>query len=503
MAASDGNIGLLNRALENLRHAWHGISGESEKVTTGLSASDAVRCSALMRDSIIATRGEVSARGQAAALGEIYLTLNSTGKQRFLMLLVQQFGVDYQAIVSEARRIVTQAETIETEALKTGEPICLEQIDIKLIRSRLEAPWMRLLTRFNALPQGVKFLVDLRTDLRSLYHENPALVALEADIARLLTSWFDVGFLELRQITWDSPAAVLEKLIAYEAVHAINDWQDMKHRLVANRRCFAYFHPRMPDEPLIFVEVALVSGIVGNVQILLDRSASPLDPHYADSALFYSITNTQPGLAGVSFGEFLIKRVVEQLALEFPNLRNFATLSPIPGFYPWLKNQLKQTDFSLPTSDSSKLRALLVKLQTEAGEKHLDILPDPDQTDQNLLCACLEIPDWQKNLQLTEVLRIPIMRLCVRYLTQTRTIEDEAEKGIQAIDRVAHFHLSNGARIEKINWQADISANGLRQSLGLMVNYLYQRSMIDENHARYMNEGQIVLSAAIRKLLRD
>ena len=204
------------------------------------------------------------------------------------------------------------------------------------LRIALEPPRLKLLTQFTSIPDGRKFLVDLRGFLLKARGTDKLLTALDADLRGLLGAWFDIGFLELQRIDWNSPAALLEKLVDYEAVHAIRSWRDLKNRLESDRRCYAFFHPRMPGEPLIFVEVALVKGLAGSVQDLLDEKAPVLDPAKADTAIFYSISNCQAGLTGISFGNFLIKRVVEELSAEFRNLKTFATLSPIPGFRRWL-----------------------------------------------------------------------------------------------------------------------------------------------------------------------
>ena len=214
------------------------------------------------------------------------------------------------------------------------------------LRQALVAPRVRLLTQFNSLNQGVKFLVDMRSELIEIASE-PALQALDRDFQSLLVAWFDIGFLDLARITWQTPAALLEKLIEYEAVHQIRSWDDLKNRLDSDRRCYGFFHPRMPDEPLIFVEVALVSGMAGNIQQLLDEYAPAENPRSADTAIFYSISNCQRGLAGVGFGDFLIKRVVDDLARDLPNLKAFATLSPIPDFGLWLEERLVAGDEDL------------------------------------------------------------------------------------------------------------------------------------------------------------
>jgi malonyl-CoA decarboxylase len=344
------------------------------------------------------------------------------------------------------------------------------------LRSALEPPRITLLRQFNALPEGVKFLVDRRAELIDLKLRDPVLAGLEEDLKRLLANWFDIGFLELKRITWESPAALLEKLMAYEAVHEIRGWTDLKNRLDADRRCFAFFHPRMPDEPLIFVEVALVPGMTGDIHALLDEAAPIGDPHLADTAIFYSISNCQRGLDGISFGDFLIKRVVDALATELPRLKVFATLSPVPGFRAWLERQSRavSSDLLLPAERSA--------IETLGGEA-----PERD------LAALL---DRHADPRIAAVLREPLIRLCARYLLHERTPSG------RALDPVAHFHLSNGARVERLNWLGDTSPKGLQQSAGIMVNYLYRLSEIEANHEAYRGEGRVAASSTIRNLPR-
>jgi malonyl-CoA decarboxylase len=302
------------------------------------------------------------------------------------------------------------------------------------------------------------------------------LAGLEEDLKRLLANWFDIGFLELKRITWESPAALLEKLMAYEAVHEIRGWTDLKNRLDADRRCFAFFHPRMPDEPLIFVEVALVSGMTGDIHALLDEAAPIGDPHAADTAIFYSISNCQRGLDGISFGDFLIKRVVDALATELPRLKVFATLSPVPGFRAWLEREsgAAYSHLLLPTE-----RSAIDALGGEAPEHDLAALLD-HYADPRIATA----------------LRDPLIRLCARYL-----LHEQTPSG-RALDPVAHFHLSNGARVERLNWLGDTSPKGLQQSAGIMVNYLYRLSEIETNHEAYRGEGRVAAASTIRNLLR-
>jgi malonyl-CoA decarboxylase len=310
----------------------------------------------------------------------------------------------------------------------------------------------------------------------ALSRDNPVLAGLENDLKHLLTGWFDVGFLELRRITWDTPAALLERLARYEAVHRVRNWADMKNRLDPDRRCFAYFHPRMPDEPLIFVEVALVKGLADDVQALLDQSAPLGDPAAADNAIFYSISNCQTGLTGISFGDFLIKRVADRLHEELPHLKTFATLSPIPGFRRWLEHRIASGE----------------RLLNEAEREHL-----PAELRSETLDKILARQRWHEDPLLSEALRAPLMRLCARYLLT----EKRSTSGTVA-DSVAHFHLTNGARMEQLNWLADTSANGLKQSFGLMINYLYRLSEIEQNHEAYVTERHIAASPAILRLAK-
>ncbi|MGH7126185.1 MAG: malonyl-CoA decarboxylase domain-containing protein, partial [Stellaceae bacterium] len=305
-----------------------------------------------------------------------------------------------------------------------------------------------------------------------------ALAGLERDLRALLASWFDIGFLELKRITWDSPAALLEKLTAYEAVHEIRSWNDLKHRLEADRRCFAFFHPRMPDEPLIFVEVALVKGIAGDIQALLDESVPVGDPREADTAIFYSISNCQRGLAGISFGNFLIKRVADDLAAELPHLKTFATLSPIPGFRAWLDARLAKEE---------------AELVLPAEREALAALPDGKNGG---LAGLLADASWHESGAAKEAVQAPLLRLCARYLL--------TEKGAQrrALDLVEHFHLTNGARVERLNWLADLSPKGLQQSAGLMVNYLYRLAEVEANHEAYTGEGRVAASSGVKTQAR-
>ncbi|WP_417831971.1 malonyl-CoA decarboxylase [Terasakiella sp.] len=410
--------------------------------------------------------GEVSARQRAATLGQAYLELNAEGRKRFLKILAEDFGTDRQAVDQS----ISNFQNATDEETKRG-------FEIEL-RRNLEPARMTLLRQFNALPQGVKFLVDLRAELMQMAREDSTLKVVERDLKDVLISWFDVGFLELRRLTWDSPASVLEKIAEYEAVHSIQSWSDLKNRLARDRRLFAFFHPRMPDEPLIFVEVALVNGMADNVQDLLDEDAPLLDPQAADTAIFYSISNAQAGLAGISFGNFLIKKVVASLKKDLPNLKTFATLSPMPGFRTWLDETLAEGDSALlQTSEREALKMASGQKGAKGGLK-----------------ALLDEGRWVNKPEACEALKAPLMRLAARYLTEAK------RKGSRPLDPVAHFHLSNGARMERLNWLGDVSQKGMKQSAGMMINYLYKLSDIEKNHEAYRGDGQIIVSSQIKSL---
>jgi malonyl-CoA decarboxylase len=462
--------GVVDRTLDNLRSlrlAWRDIASRGRISSAApkpeLPRDDAERLRQQLRDCLDAKGGAVAARARAADLGRTYLALNATGRERFLYLLASEFDIDRGTVDILAQRILT-TERDERPPIE------------KALRDALEPPRVKLLTQFNGLPEGVKFLVDLRAELMALARDNPVLAGLESDLKNLLASWFDVGFLELRRITWDTPAALLERLARYEAVHRVRNWADMKNRLDPDRRCFAYFHPRMPDEPLIFVEIALVKGLADDVQALLDLGAPLGDPAAADTAIFYSISNCQTGLSGISFGDFLIKRVADRLHAELPQLKTFATLSPIPGLRPWLQRRIAAGD----------------KLLTDTEREQLNEAVGADALDK-----ILARPRWHEDPVLTEALRGPLMRLCARYLLQER----RPKTGTVA-DSVAHFHLTNGARMEQLNWLADTSANGLKQSYGMMINYLYRLSEIEQNHEAYISEHHITTSPTIQRLAK-
>lgn len=313
----------------------------------------------------------------------------------------------------------------------------------------------RLFRRLYAQSDRLGLMVDLRADMLRWRNQVAGLAALEQELAVLLSNWFDVGMLELRHINWDSPASLLEKLIQYEAVHQIRSWDDMRRRVAADRRCYAFFHPRMSDVPLIFVEVAFAEQMAGDVHALIDPDRPVSDPGKARWAIFYSISNTQRGLRGISFGNFLLKRVIEEMLAELPRLKSFATLSPIPGFADWL-GKCSGADVRDLLADRGERQT--AAQDAEAGAHWVDRLR---------AAAVGKAPDPVRRTGL---------RLAAHYLQQLR--------GGEPLDPVARFHLGNGARIERLNWAADRSAKGLEQSCGLMVNYLYELDQLDDNRAR-------------------
>lgn len=314
---------------------------------------------------------------------------------------------------------------------------------------------LRLFRRLYAQADSLHLLVELRADMLKWRNQIAGLSVLERELEGLLNSWFDVGMLELRPITWDSPASLLEKLIQYEAVHEIRSWEELRHRVADHRRCFAFFHPRMDDTPLIFVEVAFAPQMAGNVQILLDPQVPATDLSKARWAIFYSISNTQAGLRGISFGNFLLKRVIDELVSEMPKLKSFATLSPIPGFADWLA---KQDGKALQTLLHDKADKQQAQDDPDAGRKWVE----------RLQSAAAGQP--------SDAVQRSGLRLAVHYL--------KTMKNGNPIDPVARFHLGNGARIERVNWAADCSAKGMAQSCGLMVNYVYELDQLDDNLAQ-------------------
>ncbi|MDQ2802137.1 MAG: malonyl-CoA decarboxylase [Pseudomonadota bacterium] len=459
--------GLFDRAIRRLTAAWRDMAAS-------VGAEEDESIAAQIRACLSSRGGEVSARNRAAKLAEAYLARDEAGRIDFLRTLAT-FDSDAGALAAAYAAVQEADDPAERAAAQAD------------LRRTLEPPRLKLLTHFTTIPDGRKFLVDLRAFLLAHRKGDPLLAAVEADLRSLLTAWFDIGFLELQRIDWSSPAALLERLVGYEAVHEIRSWRDLKNRLDSDRRCYAFFHPRMPGEPLIFVEVALVKGLATSVQRLLDEKEPVLDPRAADTAIFYSISNCQRGLSGISFGNFLIKRVVEELSAEFRNLRTFATLSPIPGFRRWLDPKLEAGQPGLLTDDeATALRAAMPGEPTAASQ------PAASQPTA-ALAAILAKRGWYRNAALVRAAEPALTRLCAGYLLL------EAN-GKRARDPVTHFHLANGARIEQISIGADTSEKGGKESATLMVNYLYDLARIEAWHEDYAGEGKRNASTSVRRL---
>ncbi len=395
-------------------------------------------------------RGEGSGAFIAREALTAYQSLDEPALEVFFSLLVKEFSLDPEAVGRSAdayRREPSPGNLVR-------------------LQRAVESPRQELFRRLNMAPGGIGVLLEMRRRLLRGLAEHPHWADIETDLAHLFRSWFNRGFLVLQRIDWRTSALVLEKLIQYEAVHEIQGWHDLRRRLQADRRCYAFFHPALPDEPVIFIEVALTHGMSAKVQPLLALDSPVVDPASADCAIFYSITNPQEGLRGISFGNLLIKQVAEDLGREFPRLKTFATLSPIPGFRKWL-------------ASGTGLR--------EGDPRHVELAA---------LLAKLDVQDWFKDkARAAEILK-QLTRLCTYYLLHIKQHDEP-------LDAVARFHLGNGARLERLNWLGDISAAGMRRSAGLMANYVYRLDDVERNHEAYATERRIIAARRFGVLAKD
>jgi malonyl-CoA decarboxylase len=379
---------------------------------------------------LLSHRGDVSGARLATDVVRTWQSLDAAGRESFFDRLATEFTPDAAAV------------TAAVEAYqKHPSPATLTRL-----QRAVDSPRQELFRRWNIASGGTAALIELRRRLLQTLKAHPERAGVDTDLMHLFRSWFNRGFLVLQRIDWHTPAVVLERLIEYEAVHQIQGWRDLRRRLDADRRCFAFFHPVLPDEPLIFIEAALTTGMSDAVQPLIDPESPVGDPARADTAIFYSITNCQKGLRGVSFGNVLIKQVVEDLGREFPRLRTFATLSPIPGFRAWAEAQ-------------------------DARWTHVD----PTKA--------------------TAAVKRELTMLCAQYLLHARRDNEPA-------DSVARFHLANGASLDRLNWMADPSPNGVQRSFGLMANYIYRPEDLEHNHEIFARESRVIASRAIEKLAR-
>jgi len=412
---------------------------------------------------LVSERGESNAVSMALDVISNYRKLNAEQRPKFFAMLAEQFNIDAEQLTKAAQSFA-------------ADPNARNYIRLQKIS---ESPRQELLRRLNRAPGGTAAVVEMRRDLLTLLNKKPEFMGLDYDMRHLLSSWFNPGFLKMHRVDWKSPAEILEKIIAHEAVHAIDGWDDLRRRLQPDRRCFAFFHPQLPDEPLIFVEVALLPEIPVAIMPLVDKKSTPVEQsNQFKVAAFYSISNCESGLRGVSMGNFLIKRVAEQLHAEFPGLKTFVTLSPIPGLMEWITAGAHLGD--LPSSD--KIKPAVRKARDDA----LELLK-------------LNGSNWMDKLgkawhpdQCSEGEKAAFMALTAIYLTTVTPSRDG--------NPVAKFHLGNGAKLHQINWAGDLSKNGLRQSAGLMVNYLYDLSSVEENHERFVN-GEMIYSRSVSKLM--
>jgi malonyl-CoA decarboxylase len=401
-------------------------------------------------EALLSGRGEASGVALAADILARYEDLTIGPRIAFFETLAKTFGSDRGRIEKAiAAWQSSPSDATAAELHQASEPRRLE-----------------LFRRLNLAPGGTKALVHMREQLLDAMDHRDDLAVIDADFVHLFTSWFNRGFLVLRRIDWSSPAIVLEKIIRYEAVHEIQDWDDLRRRIdPPDRRCYAFFHPALVDEPLIFVEVALTRDTPSAIAPILSDKRDETDPERATTAVFYSITNCQRGLNGVSFGHFLIKQVVEELSRELDRVAIFVTLSPAPNFAAWLKR--------------------------ERGNAASQVLDEDDRT----VLAALDEPDCWRVPEIAERVREPLMRAAAWYYVRGRN-----RRGLP-LDSVARFHLGNGARLERLNWPGDTSERALAQSYGLMVNYLYDLGYIEKNHEAYAQQHAVVAASAITRLV--
>jgi malonyl-CoA decarboxylase len=436
------NVSFFSELLSDITERGRRLIGAMPE-EGGLPAQLLLACQELL-----SSRGEASGVGLAREILDRYAHLDETAREFFFLGLARDFGPNRDRLEALARAY------LDRPSLETA----------NALHAAAESRSQEAIRRLNLAPGGTAALVGMRADLLKFLPAHEELRSLDADFAHLFGSWFNRGFLVLKRIDWNTPASILSKIIQYEAVHAIDDWEDLRRRIEpADRRLFAFFHPALVDEPLIFVEVALADGIPEAIAPILkaDRPVLPLDQ--ASVAVFYSISNCQEGLRGISFGHFLIKQVVEELAREVPNLKTFVTLSPVPGFRRWLEAEAEKPASPLIGEAERELLAAL-----DAG--------------------------WPPEEE--ERLRRLMLPLAAHYLVRARGRER------RPLDPVARFHIGNGARLERIHWPADLSAQGMKRSAGLMVNYLYDPRSIEANHEAYANDGVVATSGTVRRLLR-
>ena len=400
----------------------------------------------LLSYDLISHKGLASGIALARQVVSHYSVLNKKEKLDYFKELIKITEIDIQEIKARAEELYDNPGPATREKLNQS----------------LKTKFQKLFSRMNLAPDGTKAIVQLREDLLEFLPKHPELKPLDVDLRTLLTTWFNPGFLILEKIDWDTEASILEKIIHYETVHNIGNWNDLKQRLINNRRCFAYFHPALDDDPLIFVEVALTKGIASSVQTILN------DNHEVakrNTAIFYSINNCQRGLKRIPLGNFLIKMVATKIRQENPDIKTFSSLSPVTGFTKWLTTELASKKSNLFEKESA-----ILKLATKAG--------------------------WHKDSKLIKKLRKPLMKACAYYLVNVK-------RGDKPLNPVARFHFGNGAELYRINWMGNSSAHGLADSFGIMVNYLYDLKSMEYNHENYMLNGGLAISKSVKGLLKE
>ena len=437
LEAPTGTITALGRSLGSVMEAGREILARRRVGVPG--PPDSANGLVALCEDLLEHRGEASGLALASDITKGYLLLSESCRMKFFDLLADKFEVDAQAVLDAAENYRENADLDNLAAITRA----------------VEAPRQKLFRRLNMAPNGTSTLVAMRGHLLQVVREKPHLRAVDTDLKHLFISWFNKGFLEMRRIDWSSPAMVLEKIIDYEAVHEINGWDDLRSRLREDRRCFAFFHPALENDPLVFVEIALTDDIPGAMAPLLLQEREAANGEGVNTVVFYSISNCHAGLAGISFGNFLIKSVVEELKKEISTLKTFVTLSPVPGFRKWLT----EADLAGLVDES-----LIDKVRQPVGR-----VVEADVYDAQI-------------------------KLCAHYLLREKSGESPR-------DPVARFHLGNGARLHRLHGGADLSAKGREQSAGIMVNYLYDLDKIEENHEAFFDEGKISASRAVTRLV--
>lgn len=400
---------------------------------------------------LISGRGEASGVALAREILQLYRGQTPGERTAYFKFLAEGLEPDAETVAARASAYLAAPDAESLAALQRA----------------VESPRQEYFRRLNLAPGATAEIVSMRRDILRALPQMPELNGVDADLRHLLSSWFNRGFLVMRRIDWQTPALILEKIIAYEAVHEIKGWDDLRRRLVpADRRCFAFFHPSLVDDPLIFVEVALMADVPGAISEVLGDAPNETPETEPTTAVFYSISNCQAGLRGISFGNFLIKQVVEDLVRELPSLNTFVTLSPVPLFARWLNRGLAEAD------------------------------PDVVSPADRVLLAGLAAKDWHLGPDAESRIKAPLLALAARYFLEVKG------PGQRPLDPVARFHLGNGARLDRINWLGDTSAKGLAEGHGLMVNYRYDLKEIETNHEAYANQGKIAASRAVRALMK-